>query len=231
MSAKIKSTLKFVTETSTRKEDYKKMNTVLQSLFDNSDSLEFRQPVDYLALGLTDYPNVVKKPMDLSTVKNKINTQSYDTIEDFLDDIQLIWDNCKLYNAQGSWIWKLADKLDKYYKKLIKNYLPMVQVQQTVGKKEKKDDKASKQQDVYIDNFQEEKSSFTAKIKQLTEEQLGSIVEQIRLENPQAFIRLDNKKLQVIVDSISFESLQNYNTQIDNWLIPVKTTNKRSKNN
>ncbi|KAL4488888.1 hypothetical protein ABPG72_005675 [Tetrahymena utriculariae] len=231
MSAKIKSTLKFVTETQTRKEDYKKMNTVLQSLFDNSDSLEFRFPVDYLALGLIDYPNVIKKPMDLTTVKNKINTQSYDTIEDFLDDIQLIWDNCKLYNAQGSWIWKLADKLDKYYKKLIKNYLPMVLVQQTVGKKEKKDDKASKQQDVYIDNFQEEKSSFTAKIKQLTEEQLGSIVEQIRQENPQAFIRLDNKKLQVIVDSISFETLQNYNSQIDNWLIPVKVTNKRNKNN
>ncbi|KAL4441774.1 hypothetical protein ABPG74_008771 [Tetrahymena malaccensis] len=231
MSAKLKSTLKFVTETQTRKEDYKKMNTVLQSLFDNSDSLEFRFPVDYIALGLTDYPNVIKKPMDLTTVKNKINTQSYDTIEDFLDDIQLIWDNCKLYNAQGSWIWKLADKLDKYYKKLIKNYLPMVQVQLAVGKKEKKDDKASKQSDVFIDNFQEEKSSFTAKIKQLTEEQLGSIVEQIRQENPQAFIRLDNKKLQVIVDSITFETLQNYNAQIDNWLIPVKTTNKRNKNN
>jgi len=40
--------------------------------------------------------------MDLGTVKSKLSGSGYETIEDFLDDIQLIWDNCKVYNAQGS---------------------------------------------------------------------------------------------------------------------------------
>lgn len=53
----------------------------------------------YLALGLTDYPLVVKKPMDLSTARTQLNNNKYDYIEDFLDDVQLIWDNCKAYNS------------------------------------------------------------------------------------------------------------------------------------
>ena len=58
---------------------------------DNADSAEFRVPVDYqgklkvstpsvkdlkpfiwLALGLLDYPTIIKHPMDLGTVKAKI---------------------------------------------------------------------------------------------------------------------------------------------------------------
>ena len=55
-------------------------------LFDNNDSYDFRQPVDYIGinkgllekdLGLTDYPNVVKTPMDLGTVREKLNHQRY----------------------------------------------------------------------------------------------------------------------------------------------------------
>lgn len=49
-----------------------------------------------------DYPSVVRKTMDLGTVKNKLHNNNYELVEDFLDEIQLIWDNCKLYNARGS---------------------------------------------------------------------------------------------------------------------------------
>ena len=40
--------------------------------------------------------------MDLGTVKRKVNIGDYQTVEDCLDDIQLIWDNCKTYNAKGT---------------------------------------------------------------------------------------------------------------------------------
>jgi hypothetical protein len=40
--------------------------------------------------------------MDLGTVKNKLNNFQYNTSQQVLDDIQLIWDNCKLYNQEGS---------------------------------------------------------------------------------------------------------------------------------
>ncbi len=52
----------------------------------------------YAALNLLDYEEVVKNPMDLGTVKKKFNDGKYIYAEEVLDDIQLIWDNCKLYN-------------------------------------------------------------------------------------------------------------------------------------
>lgn len=81
-----------------------------------------------LGMGLTDYPLIVKNPMDLSTVKKKLVNSKYQHVEEALDDIQLVWDNCKLYNQAGSWIHTIADKLDKMCKKMIKNYLPNIQL-------------------------------------------------------------------------------------------------------
>ncbi len=40
--------------------------------------------------------------MDLSTVKQKLDENKYVLLSDALDDIQLIWDNCKLFNLEGS---------------------------------------------------------------------------------------------------------------------------------
>ncbi len=81
-----------------------------------------------IGLGLTDYPFIVKVPMDLGTVRKKLLSSKYQTVEEVLDDIQLIWDNCKLYNQAGSWINNIADKLDKTCKKMIRNYLPNIQL-------------------------------------------------------------------------------------------------------
>lgn len=79
-------------------------------------------------MGLTDYTLIVKYPMDLGTVRKKLLNSKYQTVEEVLDDIQLVWDNCKLYNQAGSWIHNIADKLDKTCKKMIKNYLPNIQL-------------------------------------------------------------------------------------------------------
>ncbi len=75
-------------------------------------------------MGLTDYLNIVKYPMDLSTVSKKFKEDRYSKIEDVLDDIQLIWDNCKTYNPDNSWIHSIAEKLERSFKKMLKNYFP-----------------------------------------------------------------------------------------------------------
>jgi hypothetical protein len=40
--------------------------------------------------------------MDLGTVRNKLLAGHYSNHQLVLDDIQLIWDNCKTYNQEGS---------------------------------------------------------------------------------------------------------------------------------
>jgi hypothetical protein len=68
----------------------------------------FREPVDWQSLGLFDYPQVIKKPMDLGLVKKKVNEGKYKTIHEAADDVRLIWKNCMTYNADGSDFYNLA---------------------------------------------------------------------------------------------------------------------------
>ena len=44
-------------------------HALIQVLESDDNSIEFRQPVNYVELGLVDYLTVIKIPMDLSTVK------------------------------------------------------------------------------------------------------------------------------------------------------------------
>jgi hypothetical protein len=51
--------------------------------------------------------------MDFNTLKTNLLDGKFQTYEDFLSDLQLIWDNCKLYNMIGSEIYKLAERMEK----------------------------------------------------------------------------------------------------------------------
>lgn len=75
---------------------------LVQALLDNQDTREFREPVDWKSMGLLDYPSIIQKPIDLGTIKAKLTGNCYSTVEDCLNDIQLIWDNCKLYNGKDT---------------------------------------------------------------------------------------------------------------------------------
>ncbi|XP_055083792.1 ATPase family AAA domain-containing protein 2-like [Periophthalmus magnuspinnatus] len=56
----------------------------------------FTKPVDLEEV--PDYAEVIKKPMDLSTVLTKIDLHQYGTVREFLHDVDLIWQNALEYN-------------------------------------------------------------------------------------------------------------------------------------
>ncbi|XP_028281971.1 ATPase family AAA domain-containing protein 2 isoform X2 [Parambassis ranga] len=56
----------------------------------------FTKPVDLEEV--PDYAEVIKKPMDLSTVLSKIDLHQYGTVKEFLEDVDLIWQNALEYN-------------------------------------------------------------------------------------------------------------------------------------
>ena len=62
-----------VSSTALGKEEHKRLNQIVQQLIDSPDSVEFRNPVDYKALNLHDYTDIIKKPIDLGTVSYKLN--------------------------------------------------------------------------------------------------------------------------------------------------------------
>ncbi|XP_074510873.1 ATPase family AAA domain-containing protein 2 isoform X3 [Sebastes fasciatus] len=56
----------------------------------------FTKPVDLEEV--PDYAEVIKKPMDLSTVLSKIDLHQYATVKEFLQEVDLIWQNALEYN-------------------------------------------------------------------------------------------------------------------------------------
>lgn len=78
------------------------MLKIVTGLLSRRESAIFREPVDHKGLGLTDYPDIVKEPRDLGTIKKKLEAGGYKDIETMVKDIRLVWSNCMLYNRDGS---------------------------------------------------------------------------------------------------------------------------------
>jgi len=98
-------------------EAMRKMSKLINYLMSRQDSAPFREPVDWKNLELFDYPKIVKKPMDLGTIKRKMERGQYTNgnVNECADDIRLIWTNCKTYNADGSDFYLLANSFSKRF--------------------------------------------------------------------------------------------------------------------
>ncbi|KAL1923953.1 uncharacterized protein VTP21DRAFT_6988 [Calcarisporiella thermophila] len=60
-----------------------------------------------------DYLDIVTNPMDFATMRFKLESHSYSSIEEFNADAQLVIDNCKLYNRPDTPFYKAALRLQK----------------------------------------------------------------------------------------------------------------------
>ncbi|CAL8100581.1 unnamed protein product [Orchesella dallaii] len=93
----------------------KYLGPVLHRLERHEHSGPFLQPVDAEALGLANYNDIVKHPMDLSTVSNKLETGTYTEPWEFIDDIWLMLDNAKRFNRKGTNVYRGAELLGKLF--------------------------------------------------------------------------------------------------------------------
>jgi len=62
----------------------------------------FYEPVDWVALELPTYPKVVKRPMDLSTMRKRLDHGEYPNPTKFFEDFKLMIRNCFLFNPPGT---------------------------------------------------------------------------------------------------------------------------------
>ncbi|BFZ05526.1 hypothetical protein BsWGS_08565 [Bradybaena similaris] len=75
----------------------------------------FLKPVDAQGLGLHDYYDIIKKPMDLATVKKKMESREYRAISEFAEDVRQIFHNCYRYNPPDSDVAKMGRKLQEVF--------------------------------------------------------------------------------------------------------------------
>nr|prf RING3 protein [Homo sapiens] len=75
----------------------------------------FYKPVDASALGLHDYHDIIKHPMDLSTVKRKMENRDYRDAQEFAADVRLMFSNCYKYNPPDHDVVAMARKLQDVF--------------------------------------------------------------------------------------------------------------------
>ncbi|XP_014016489.1 bromodomain-containing protein 3 isoform X1 [Salmo salar] len=75
----------------------------------------FYKPVDAEALELHDYHEIIKHPMDLSTVKKKMDSRDYQDAQSFATDVRLMFSNCYKYNPPDHEVVAMARKLQDVF--------------------------------------------------------------------------------------------------------------------
>lgn len=81
---------------------------ILQQLKKHSNALPFLVPVDPKKSGASNYFDIIKEPMDFSTIEKNLKNGEYHTATQFHADISKIWYNSYAYNEKSSKIYKLT---------------------------------------------------------------------------------------------------------------------------
>lgn len=84
---------------------------ILTKLMKHRFGWVFNKPVDVVGLGLHDYHKIVKQPMDLGSVKSKLERKAYLSPLDFASDVRLTFGNAMLYNPKGQDVYYMSEQL------------------------------------------------------------------------------------------------------------------------
>lgn len=102
-------------------------------------SWPFQQPVDAGKLNLPDYHKIIKQPMDLGTIKKRLENNYYWKAQEAIDDFQTMFDNCYVYNKPGEDVVVMAQALEKIFKgKLATMPKEEIKIESSSGKSAKK---------------------------------------------------------------------------------------------
>ncbi|XP_029392097.1 bromodomain adjacent to zinc finger domain protein 2B isoform X3 [Mus pahari] len=88
---------------------------ILTEMETHEDSWPFLLPVNLKLV--PGYKKVIKRPMDFSTIREKLNNGQYPNFETFALDVRLVFDNCETFNEDDSDIGRAGHSMRKYFEK------------------------------------------------------------------------------------------------------------------
>ncbi|NWU38251.1 BRDT protein, partial [Hylia prasina] len=97
---------------------------VMRAMWRHNFSWPFHQPVDAAALNLPDYYTIIKKPMDLGTIKKRLEHNYYTRAAECIEDFKTMFWNCYMYNKPGDDIVFMAEELEKVFMQKIAHMPP-----------------------------------------------------------------------------------------------------------
>lgn len=94
---------------------------IVQNLWKHENAYLFHYPVDVKAWGIDDYYKIIKNPMDFTTIKCKLSNHEYKGVDEFVQDINQVFDNCIIYNGETNQYSMVAKKMRKEFETLYNN--------------------------------------------------------------------------------------------------------------
>nr|XP_054114313.1 bromodomain adjacent to zinc finger domain protein 2B isoform X29 [Callithrix jacchus] len=88
---------------------------ILTEMETHEDAWPFLLPVNLKLV--PGYKKVIKKPMDFSTIREKLSSGQYPNLETFALDVRLVFDNCETFNEDDSDIGRAGHNMRKYFEK------------------------------------------------------------------------------------------------------------------
>ncbi|XVF58618.1 hypothetical protein PTKIN_Ptkin07bG0080900 [Pterospermum kingtungense] len=94
---------------------FKSCSSLLERLMKHKHGWVFNAPVDVKGLGLHDYYSIIKHPMDLGTIKSRLNKNWYKSPREFAEDVRLTFRNAMTYNPKGQDVHIMAEQLSQIF--------------------------------------------------------------------------------------------------------------------
>ncbi|XP_023665884.2 bromodomain adjacent to zinc finger domain protein 2B isoform X7 [Paramormyrops kingsleyae] len=88
---------------------------LLSELESHQDAWPFLTPVN--PKSVPGYKKVIKKPMDFSTIREKLSNNQYQNLETFIIDVNLVFDNCEKFNEDNSDIGRAGHNMRKFFER------------------------------------------------------------------------------------------------------------------
>ncbi|XP_036795933.1 bromodomain-containing protein 4 isoform X7 [Oncorhynchus mykiss] len=118
------------------------LKVLLKTLWKHHFSWPFQAPVDAIKLGLPDYYQIIKVPMDMGTIKKRLENSYYWNAQECMQDFNTMFTNCYIYNKPGDDIVLMAESLEKMFLQKISEMpqeeteIPMVTKGRRAGQRE-----------------------------------------------------------------------------------------------
>ncbi|KAF3581645.1 hypothetical protein DY000_02029487 [Brassica cretica] len=105
----------------------------------------FLEPVDVEGLGLDDYHKVIEKPMDLGTIRTKMEGSEYSNVREIYADVRLVFKNAMRYNEEKHDVYVMAESLLEKFEEKWLTIMPKLVEEEKKQAEEEAQDRASKQ--------------------------------------------------------------------------------------
>merc|ERR1719342_1242370 len=178
-------------------EAMKACNEIIKEMFSKKHSAyawPFYKPVDTEQLDLHDYKQVIKKPMDLGTVRTKMESREYRIPTEFAIDMRLIFTNCYKYNPPEHDVVAMARKLQDVFEMRYARIPDEVNANANAGGFVKHDPGATDGEDYDSEDERERKLlQLQEQLRQMQEQMKILVEESIRSKNRKKHKTKDGK--------------------------------------